>query len=195
MHPVYVASQPSFAQAMFPAAGEDVRFAQASTARFDGLAFPAALLRPLEVLFAPTPVARENFLAGLRGERLLGARILTAEGPRSLPLAWVGMGLLAGAGSVFRELRGGCWVRGFPAVGRGRELLQAGGMGDAAALAAVLRCLGAPSVVGPVLYFNFHYDEPAAGCERVYLLDAQELCLHALALPPGAAGRRLRACA
>jgi hypothetical protein len=80
-------------------------------------------------------------------------------------------------------------------VGRGRDLLRTGGLDNAASLVVALRGFGTSGGVGSVLYFNFHYDDPAASCDRVYLLDADERCLHAFALPLGVAGRRLRACA
>ena len=159
-------------------------------------AIPPALVRPMGVLFeagekAPEP---ENFLAGLHAEKLLGARELPEAGKRRR-LAWVGVALRQGSRRLFAELRGGCWVRGFPVVGRARELLRAAGLADAAALGAVLREAGLAGALGATLYFNFHYGRAAGGCERVYVLDADERCLHGFALGEAADGTQLRACA
>ena len=137
----------------------------------------------------------ENFLAGLHAEKLLGARALPEAGKRRRRLAWVGVALRQGSRRLFAELRGGCWVRGFPVVGRARELLRAAGLADASSLGAALREAGLAGALGATLYFNFHYGHAAGDCERVYVLDADERRLHGFALGQAAEGAPLRACA
>jgi len=150
-------------------------------------ALPSALLRPLNVLFDSGRDAEpENFLAGLQGEKLLGAGELPAGARRRMPLAWVGVALRQGSRRLFAELRGGCWMLGFPVVGRGRELLRMAGLADASALGAALVELGISGAPGQNLYFNFHYHEGGADCARVYVLDDGERRLHGFALPPSA---------
>jgi hypothetical protein len=138
---------------------------------------------------------RENFLAGLHAQELLGARELPAEGPRCAPLAWVGVALRRGSRRLFAELRGGCWVRGFQAVGRARALLRAAGLADPAGLGAALRELGFAGALGATLYFNFPHSRAPEACERVYVLDADEGRLHGFALARPASGEPFRACA
>jgi len=160
-------------------------------------AIPSALVQPLGVLFeaGEAPGASENFLTGLHAERVLGARELPEAGKRRARLAWVGVALRQGSQRLFAELRGGCWMRGFPAVGRARELLRAAGLADAASLGAALREAGMAGALGATLYFNFHYGPAARGGERVYVLDADERCLHGFALGQVAENAVLRACA
>jgi len=147
---------------------------------------PPSLIRPLGLLF-DGPVAKdaENFLAGLHATSFLGARALPATGKRRLPLAWVGIALRGGR-NLFADLRGGCWVRGFPAVGRGRELLKAAGLADDSSFSQSLTELGMGEKPGATLYFNFHFNQPTADCARVYVLDVAAERLHAFALPASA---------
>lgn len=171
--------------------------ARAGAIALEEPAIPAALVRPLGVLFdggeeAPKP---ENFLAGLHAEKLLGARELPEAGKRRRRLAWVGVALRQGSRRLFAELRGGCWVRGFPVVGQARELLRAAGLADAVGLGAALREAGLAGALGATLYFNFHYGHAAGGGERVYVLDADERRLHGFALGEATNGPPLRACA
>jgi hypothetical protein len=170
---------------------------QVGTIVFEEPAIPTALVRPLGVLFDGGEEAPEleNFLAGLHAEKLLGARELPEAGKRRRRLAWVGVALRQRSRRLFAELRGGCWVRGFPVVGRARELLRAAGLADAAGLGAALREAGLAGALGATLYFNFHYGHAAGGCERVYVLDADERCLHGFALGEATNGTPLRACA
>jgi hypothetical protein len=150
----------------------------------NGWNFPVALLRPLEFLFTgDVPVKRDNFLAGLRADYFLGAGVLPAAGKRATPLAWIAVELSNRAQNPFAELRGGCWMPGYPLIGRGRELLRAAGMADSGSLGALLAELGFGDTIGPALYFNFHYDQPEVDCARVYLLDAATRRLHGFALP------------
>ena len=159
-------------------------------------AVPPALLRPLSVLFTDEDIpAPEKFLAGLHAERLLGTRELPALGLRRASLAWVGVVLRKSSRRLFAELRGGCWVRGFPVVGRSREFLRAAGLSDAAGLGAALRELGVAGALGATLYFNFHHGRAAGGCERLYVLDADESRLHGFALVQPALGESFQACA
>jgi len=155
-------------------------------ARIEVETIPPALLRPLGLLF-DGPVAKdaENFLAGLQAASFLGARALPATGKRRTPLAWVGIALRGGR-NLFADLRGGCWVRGFPAVGRGRELLKVAGLADDLSFSQSLTELGIMEKPGSALYFNFHYDQPTADCARVYILDVAAERLHAFALPVSA---------
>jgi hypothetical protein len=179
----------NFAEAEPPGFTADTVAAPAniSAATADNWPLPVALLRPLAQLFDSTePSAGENFLAGLSAEELLGAKALAVGAHRQTPLAWVGVALRAGERGLFADLRGGCWMRGFPVIGRGRELLRAAGLGNAAGLTETLRELGLPGAPGAALYFNFHYNEPAAGCERVYVLDADARRLHGFASPTSA---------
>jgi hypothetical protein len=150
----------------------------------DGWNFPLALLRPLEPLFGEAPPHDgEKYLAGLRAEYFLGAGMLPAGGQRAAPLAWIGVELSNRGRNPFAEVRGGCWVPGQPSIGRGCELLRAAGADDSGALASLLVELGFEDGPGPALYFNFHYDQPEADCDRVYVLDAAARRLHGLALP------------
>jgi hypothetical protein len=150
----------------------------------DGL-IPPALLRPLAPLFGPAPVSSsENFLSGLQADHLLGARFLPASGRRFAPLAWIGLALRDHGRKLFSDLRGGCWIPGFPAIGRGRELLRAADLADRANFCTTMAELGAPIRPDPELYFNFHESQPATACARIYVLDATARRLHAFALPP-----------
>ena len=139
----------------------------------DGWNFPLALLRPLEPLFDETlALGKENFLDGLRADNFLGAGVLPAAGKRAAPLAWIAVELANRTSNPFAEVRGGCWVPGHPAIGRGRNLLRAAGVNDAAGLGALLAEIGFTDGPGPAIYFNFHYEQSPAECERVYVLDA-----------------------
>jgi len=152
----------------------------------DGWAFPVALLRPLASLFgAVEPAGPEDFLSGLQAEKLLGAQVLPAVGKRHIPLAWVGVALRVGGRHLFADLRGGCWVPGFPAIGRDREFLRAAGISDHTTLGRVLGEVGAGDALGPALYFNFHHEQSAAGGKRVYILDSASRRLHGFARPAG----------
>jgi hypothetical protein len=158
-------------------------------------AVPPALTQPLEVLFTDEDVVTsEDFLAGLHAEKLLGMRELPAAGQRRAALAWVGVALRKGSRRLFAELRGGCWVRGFPVVGRTRHLLRLAGLADATGMAGVLREAGLVGALGATLYFSFHHRHATGECQRVYVLDADERCLHAFAFSP-VAEEALRACA
>ncbi len=153
----------------------------------EGWMIPAALLLPLTPLFGPADsTGAENYLAGLQAEHLLGSCVLPAGNRRRGPLAWLGVALRDQGRKLFADLRGGCWIPGFPAIGRGRELLRAAGIADGAGLAAALLELGLPGTVGPELYFNIHDAQPGQECARVYVLDASARRLHGFALPPSA---------
>jgi len=147
----------------------------------DKWTLPLALLRPLLPLLGMAEITdHENFLAGLPVESVLGPRILPSTSRRRVPLAWIGF-VLGARERLFENIRGGCWVCGFPAVGRGRDLLRSGNMTDPSGLGAVLRELDPTGPLGTRLYFNFHYNQPEAACERVYLLDATAGRLHGFA--------------
>jgi hypothetical protein len=151
-----------------------------------GWTLPLALLQPLAPLFGRDEVTvPENFLAGLQAASVLGVGALPASGPRRTPLAWVGVELRED-GRFFNNLRGGCWVCGFPAVGRGRELLRVGNMAEVEGLRAALGELGQIGPSGARLYFSFHYDLPEAGCERLYVLDPAASRLDGFAFPSSA---------
>ncbi len=153
----------------------------------NGWAFPAALLRPFAPLFgAGEPRGSEGFLAGLAAEGLLGVNALPVGGRHRVPLAWVGVALREGGCNLFGDLRGGCWVPGFPAIGRDRELLKRAGMDDHRALSATLGELGLPDKLGTTLYFSFRHDHFPEGGERVYILDGETRRLHGMALPASA---------
>jgi hypothetical protein len=138
----------------------------------------------MEPLFeGAAQLGKENFLAGLRADNFLGAGLLPAAGKRKVPLAWIGVELGNGERNPFAEVRGGCWVPGHPSVGRGRELLRAAGVADTRGLGALLAEIGFAGSPGPSIYFNFHYDQLSAECERVYVLDAAARRLHGFALP------------
>jgi len=150
----------------------------------DGM-IPPALLWPLAPLFGPAPISpSENYLSGLQADHLLGARQLPASGRRLAPLTWIGLVLRDHGRKLFADLRGGCWIPGFPAIGRGREILRAANLADSANFCAAMAELGAPSQPDPELYFNFHETQPATACARIYVLDASARRLHAFALPP-----------
>lgn len=150
----------------------------------EGWSFPVALLRPFAPLFGVEGGGgTEGFLAGLEAKSLLGVKALPAAGPRRRSLAWVGVALRENGRNLFAELRGGCWVPGFPAIGRDRELLRRAGIGDDKSLAAALGDLGLPEKLGMTLYFNFHHGELTGGGDRVYVLDTEGRRLHGFALP------------
>lgn len=145
-----------------------------------------ALLRPLApVLGHAQASGQENFLSGLHAEKVLGTAVLPASKFRRVPLVWIGVAL-RGTERLFQNLSGGCWVCGFPAIGRGRELLRLGNLADASGLHLALEELGLTAPAGSQLYFNFHYDEPESLCERAYVLDAGVGCLHGFAFPRSA---------
>lgn len=153
-------------------------------ASVDGWNFPLALLRPLEALFNEAPtLENEKYLFGLRAENFLGAGVLPRGGSRKVPLAWIGVELSNRGQNPFAELRGGCWVPGYPAIGRGRELLRAAGVTNATDLKVLLTEIGFVDAPGPALYFNFHYEQLETDCARVYVLDASTRRLHGFALP------------
>jgi len=152
----------------------------------DGWTLPLALLQPLAPLLGQVEINKgENFLVGLQAENVLGTGVLPSTDRRRTPLAWIGLALREG-GRLFSNLRSGCWVCGFPTVGRGKELLRAGNMADVSGLEGVLRELGQAGPPRTGLYFNFHYNQPEAACERVYVLDAVAGSLHGFAFPPSA---------
>jgi hypothetical protein len=157
---------------------------------------PPALVQPLGVLFASSETpGSEDFLAGLHAEKLLGAGEWPAAGTRRARLAWVGVALRKGSQRLFAELRGGCWVRGFPVVGRARQMLRAAGLADAASLAAALREAGLAGALGATLYFSFHHGTAAGEGGRVYVLDADERCLHGFAIAQPGSEDPVKACA
>jgi hypothetical protein len=159
-------------------------------ASVDGWNFPLALLRPLEALFdVAKPLGAENFLDGLQADNFLGAGVLPIAGKRKAPLAWIGVDLCNRAQNPFAEVRGGCWVPGHPSIGRGRELLRIIGADDDTGLNELLSEIGFAEKLGRMLYFNFHYDQSSAECERVYVLDAVARRLHGFALPCSALAR------
>src|SRR5258705_159286 len=70
---------------------------------------PITLLRPFLPLFENVELPRpDHFLAGLRAECLLGARVLLPGVQNGPALAWVGARLRASVGKLFDDLRGGC---------------------------------------------------------------------------------------
>jgi hypothetical protein len=153
------------------------------TTMAEGWTFPESLLTPLTALFGlETENRGENFLAGLRGERVLAARVLPAGGSRKTPLAWIAVSLQSHGRRLFADLRGGCWVPGIPVIGRGKELLQAAGLAGGNTLAKTMSEFGFQSPVGSELYFSFPHSESATGCERVYILDGAARRLHGFAL-------------
>jgi hypothetical protein len=153
----------------------------------EGWTIPAALLLPLAPLFGSADSTNsENYLAGLQAEHLLGSCVLPAGNRRRGPLAWLGVALRDQGRKLFADLRGGCWIPGFPAIGRGRELLRAAGIADGEGLAAALAELGLSESASPELYFNIHDVQPGQECARVYVLDASARRLHGFALPPSA---------
>ncbi|HTB62386.1 MAG TPA: hypothetical protein VK737_02260 [Opitutales bacterium] len=155
-----------------------------STPMADGWTFPESLLTPITALFGiETENRSENFLAGLHGENVLAARVVPAGGSRKIPLAWIAISLQSQGRRLFEDLLGGCWVPGIPAIGRGKELLQAAGLAGGNALEKAISEFGVPSPVGSEFYFSFPYSESATGCERVYILDGAARRLHGFALP------------
>jgi hypothetical protein len=166
--------------------GQSTAYLSGLPVSVDGWNLPLALLRPLAPLFGGEETTiGENFLAGLQAENVLGTGILPAMGRRSVPLAWIGVGLREG-GRQFNNLRGGCWVCGFPAVGKGKELLRSGDLEESSGLKSTLQELGQADAAHSEFYFNFHYDQPATACERVYVLEAGAGRLHGFAFPPSA---------
>lgn len=144
------------------------------------------LFRPLApILGVVDNAGKENFLTGLQAERVLGVESLPVSGQRRSPLVWMGVALSA-TGRAFKNLGAGCWVCGFPAVGQGKELLQRGNLADAPSLQTALAELGQVGPVSSGLYFNFHYNDPEATCDRVYVLDAEGGRLHGFAFPRSA---------
>ncbi len=122
---------------------------------------------------------QEGFLAGLVAHNIVGAASLPAVPLRRTAFQWIGLEL-ADTGRRFEHIQAGCWVCGFPSVGRGRELLRLGGLADIAGLQGTLDEVG-QTARGTSLYFNFHYDEAGSACERVYVLDAEAGRLHGFA--------------
>ncbi len=156
------------------------------SAAWDGSGLPLALLHPLAPVFGWAEAAPgENFLAGLTADKVVGTAVLSASALRHTSVAWIGIAL-RGSGRFFEELRRGCWVCGFPAVGWGRELLRRGNLADPASLSVTLAELNQPAPSNGRLFLNFHYDKPAAACDRVYLLDAGAGRLHGFAFPRSA---------
>jgi hypothetical protein len=173
--------------ARFAPAAPAVDITSIFPASAEGWTIPPALLLPLVPLFSSANLTTtENYLAGLQAEQVLGAGVLPAGSRRRGPLAWLGVTLRDQGRKLFRDLRGGCWIPGFPAIGRGRELLRTAGIADGAGLAAAMGELGLPGAIGPELYFNIHDVQPGQECARVYVLDASARRLHAFALPPSA---------
>ena len=159
-------------------------------ASVEGWSFPLALLRPLEPLFSEAQsLESEKYLAGLHADHFLGAGILPPGGKRLTPLAWISLDLYHHGQNPFAEVRGGCWVPGYPSIGRGRNLLRAAGLADSSGLGSLLAEIGFEGAPGPALYFNFHYDQPEADCARIYVLDASVRRLHGFALPCSALAR------
>jgi hypothetical protein len=176
--------------AQSPAGATSSKLVAGLLASVDGWNFPLALLRPLEPLFTgKRPVKNESYLTGLRAENFLGAGVLPVKGKRAMPLAWVGVELGHGAANTFAEVRGGCWVPGYPSIGRGRNLLRAAGVPDSAGLGALLKEIGFADTPGSTIYFNFQHDQSQLECERVYVLDSVAHRLLGFALPGSALAR------
>lgn len=167
-----------------PAVHPPIASVEWSTA-WDGVGLPLALLHPLASVFGwAEATSTENFLTGLAADKVVGTAVLPASALRRTSVAWIGVALRGGH-RFFEELRRGCWVCGFPAVGRGRELLREGQLESLSQLTVLLAELSQPAPSGPRLFLNFHYNDPAA-CDRVYLLDPGAGRLHGFAFPRSA---------